>query len=140
MLSNWGKVLEEVILSKMKNSDGEIKGVPPNQFAYRPGHSAVHAVDLHCAETRENRKRGRTTAVVSLDVTKAFDSVWRKGLVFKLRENKEHSNIVAMINSFMLDRRAVVRLGDTDSNEFHLGRGNSTGIETGTPSVQYLHG
>lgn len=72
MLSNLGKLLEEVILVKMKNVDGQIKGVPVNQFAYKMGHSALHAADLVCAKARNMRRRGRTTAVVALDATKAF--------------------------------------------------------------------
>lgn len=52
LLSNWGKCLEEVLLNRMKDDEGEVKGVPNNQFAYRPGHSAAYAVDLLCEEAR----------------------------------------------------------------------------------------
>lgn len=59
----------------MKDDVGEVKGVPINQFAYRPGHGAAHAVDLLCEEARAKRSVGKSTAVVSLDVTRAYDSV-----------------------------------------------------------------
>lgn len=131
MLSNWGKVLEEVIMMRMKNDEGEIKGVPTNQFAYRPGHSALHAVDLLCAEARENKRKGKSTAVVSMDVTKAFDSVWRKGLIHKLKANGEHNNTTAIINSFMTNRTARVRMGETMSGELRLERGVPQGSKLG---------
>lgn len=54
LLSNWGKVLERGILNRMKDEDGNVRGVPDNQFAYRPRHSAAQAVDLLCEEAREN--------------------------------------------------------------------------------------
>lgn len=54
MVSNWGKLLEEVIMVKMKNEDGQIKGVPDNQFAYRMGHSALHAADW-CVQRQGTR-------------------------------------------------------------------------------------
>lgn len=131
MLSNWGKILEEVILTNMKDADGDVLGVPDNQFAYRPGYSAVHAVDLLCLEAKDMRRRGRTTAVVSLDVTKAFDSVWRKGLIYKLSMAGTNMNMISIINNFMCDRRAVVRLGDVTSREFVLGRGVPQGSKLG---------
>lgn len=127
MVSNWGKLLEKVIMVKMKNEDGHIKGVPDNQFAYRMGHSAVHAADLVCADARNTRRRGRTTAVVELDATKAFDSVWRKGLIYKLKANGEHMNV----NNFMKGRTAVVKLGEVLSLEFALGRGVPQGSKLG---------
>lgn len=131
MLSNWGKILEEVILSKMKDEDGDVQGVPDNRFAYRPGHSAIHAVDLLCSEAREMRRRRKTTVVVSLDFNKAFDSVWRKGLIYKLTKTDMEMNIVAIVNSFMKERTSMVRLGDTTSREFNLGRGVPQGSKLG---------
>lgn len=77
-----------------------------NQFAYRTGHSALHAVDLQWAEARENKRKGKSTAVVSMDVIKAFDLVWRKGLVHKLKANGEHNNKTAIINNFVTNRTA----------------------------------
>lgn len=131
ILSNWGKLLEEVILTNMKDADRDVLGVPDNRFAYRPGYSAVHAVDLLCLEAKDMRRRGRTTAVVSLDVTKAFDSVWRKGLIYKLSIAGTSTSMVAIINNFMCGWRAVVRLGEVTSIEFVLGRGVPQGSKLG---------
>lgn len=57
LLSNLGKILEEVIILKMKDEDGEVKGTPENQFAYRPRNSAVNAVDIMVR--RQGRGAGR---------------------------------------------------------------------------------
>lgn len=126
-----GKCLEEVLLNRMKDDEVEVKGVPSNQFAYRPRHSAAHAVDLLCEESSAKRSVGKSTAVVSLDVTKAFDSVWKKGLIYMMKAGGVHMNTLAMINSFMSNRTAVVMLGDTRSEEFPIKRGVPQGSKLG---------
>lgn len=125
-------------MNRMKDEDGNVSGIPDNQFAYRPGHSAAHAVDLLCEEARENRSVGKSTAVVSLDVTKAFDSVWKKGLIYMLKEMGVQMNTVALINSFMSNRSAVVKMGDTESEAFQIKRGVPQGSKLG-PTLYSLY-
>ena len=42
--------------------------------------------------------------VVSLDISKAFDKVWHKGLLFKLKQCGIQGNILGVISSYLSDR------------------------------------
>lgn len=131
LLSNLGKILEEVIILKMKDEDGEVKGTPENQFAYRPRNSAVNAVEIITAEAGEAQRLEQTIGICSLDVAKAFDSVWKEGLVYKVEKSGENGKILETIASFMNERRASVKVKDHRTEWFPLSRGVPQGSKLG---------
>ena len=49
------------------------------------------------------------------DVSKAFDKVWHRGLLYKLVESGVPERLVRLLASYLSDRRARVRMED------HLG-------------------
>lgn len=78
LLSTWGKCLERVIMNGIMNEDGEIPGMPANQFAYRKGHSATDAVRLVQMELEANSQSNATTAVIALACSKHSTPSGRK--------------------------------------------------------------
>lgn len=138
MLSNWGKLLEEIILIRMKNEEGLIEGVPNHQFGFKTRHSAVNAVESLNAEANEARRTGKMVGVCSLDISKAFDCVWKEGLIFKTSAMDLDKNIVGLIGSFMNDRCAKVKVGDKHSEEFLIERGVPQGSKLG-PSLYNIY-
>ena len=54
--------------------------------------------------------------VISLDISKAFDRVWHKGLLAKLSMLSLHQALVKRIGSFLSDRSIAVRLDGFLSN------------------------
>lgn len=131
LLSNWGKCLEDVILNRLKNDEDEVVGVPAHQFAYKRGHSAVHAVDILGAEIEESRRLRMATVVIALDITKAFDSVWKKGLVYKLSNLGIEAEVKTIIADFLNERKGRVQVGKAVSREFRIERGVPQGLKLG---------
>lgn len=60
------------------------EAVPWTQFGFRVGHSTVDALTVFRGQIEDSRKRHKFMAVASLDIKKAFDSVWHRGLVHKV--------------------------------------------------------
>jgi hypothetical protein len=54
------------------------------QFAFRPRHSTTLQLDRLVERVNRNFDERRLTGAVFLDVAKAFDTVWVKGLFYKL--------------------------------------------------------
>ena len=50
-----------------------------------------------------------------LDLSKAFDKVWHKGLLYKLENNGINGNAFQLIESFLHNRRQRVVLNDQSS-------------------------
>ena len=52
---------------------------------------------------------------VFLDISKAFDKVWHKGLLFKLSQNGISGNLLDLLSSFLSDRKQRVLLNGQTS-------------------------
>ncbi|GFY53227.1 putative RNA-directed DNA polymerase from transposon BS [Trichonephila inaurata madagascariensis] len=59
--------------------------MPPEQFAFRKGHSTVDQIlyFTQCVRDSQNHKPTRYTMAAFLDVSKAFDRVWKYKLLSK---------------------------------------------------------
>ena len=117
LLSNTGKILERIILNKMNCPlDNPIDPIPDSQFGFRRGHSTLHALTKFQNDIILNLREKRCTVACSLDVEKAFDSVWRVGLISKLASINLPSYIYNILHSFLSNRTFFVQIQGTKSN------------------------
>ena len=54
--------------------------------------------------------------MVFLDVSKAFDRVWHKGLIFKLKQNGIDGDLLGWISDYLSGRRQKVVIRNTSSS------------------------
>jgi hypothetical protein len=57
------------------------------------------------------------------DIRKAFDRVWHKGLIFKLKQYGITDNILKWISSYLISRKQKVFVGSTFSEERTINAG-----------------
>ena len=50
------------------------------------------------------------TRAILLDISKAFDKVWHKGLIYKLRQYGVSGNLLALLTDFLSNRKQRVVL------------------------------
>jgi hypothetical protein len=74
------------------------------QFGFRPRHSTSLQLNCLVEIITWNFGEKRLTGAVFLDVTKAFDTVWIDGLLYKLTLLKLLSYIVHTISSYLRGR------------------------------------
>jgi hypothetical protein len=84
LLVTVGKLFEKILLARVLREENERGLLRDEQFGFRPRHST--ALQLGRLVERVNRKfdERRVTGAVFLDVAKGFDTVWVKGLLYKL--------------------------------------------------------
>ena len=68
--------------------------------------------------------------VVFLEILKAFDKVWHKGIIFKLKQNGIPGKMYSALSDFLKDRRQSVILNGQVSS--------GTGVNAGVPQVSIL--
>ena len=73
---------------------------------------------------------GKDTCMVFLDVSKAFDKVWHKGLFFELRKMGLRGNLLNWLKDYMSGRHQKVGLNGVESNVCYL--------EAGVPQMSIL--
>ena len=75
---------------------------------------------------------------VALDISKAFDKVWRAGLLHKLKSYGISGQIFGLISSFLSNRRLRVVLDGTSSQEYQVHAGVFRGSTLG-PTLFLLY-
>ena len=81
---------------------------------------------LHDDAHRSIRSKSATQAVF-LDFSKAFDLLWKEGLLHKLRKMGLTGNIYKWIEEFLTDRTIQVRVGTALSQTYKLENGTPQG-------------
>ena len=82
ILSNLSKVLKKLILSKVLSQDCP-STLNILQGSFRTCHSCLHSAFVYQETVQLVRERNGMVFVAFLDVRKAFETVWHKGLMVK---------------------------------------------------------
>ena len=127
-----GKLFEKDIFKHLYSNLVSNNLITNNQSGFRPQDSTVNQVihlinDIH--KSFDNRKSLETRAVF-LDISKAFDKVWHKILIFKLKQNGVSGHVLNLWNNYLLNRKQRVVLNGSASDFFP--------IESGVPQGSVL--
>lgn len=109
------KLFEKLLIRRIKPIIEDRKLIPNYQFGFREKHSTidqVHRITNIIERTLEEKK---VCSTVFLDVAQAFDKVWHKGLIYKLRKMlpKQFADI---LESYLTERTFRVRHEDAYSD------------------------
>ena len=110
----------------LKNKISQNITTSEKQFGYKPKSSCKHASFLINKFINYYNNRGSPCYIVSLDIKKAFDRMWRQGLFYKLHDRIDKSLWRALVNYYS-DSQACVKLSDQRSNLFKLTQGVKQG-------------
>ncbi|GBN36017.1 putative RNA-directed DNA polymerase from transposon BS [Araneus ventricosus] len=115
LLRTLGKITENFILDKLDEHLIGNKILCPEQFEFRKSLTTNHQLLRVVEYITSSFDRGECTAAVFLDIQKAFDMLWKQGLIHKLIMYKTPPNLVQLLNSYLDDRKFVVRIGNSSS-------------------------
>ena len=123
LLSTVGKVLEKIVHKHLYNFFQEHHIITSLQSGFVPGDSSVNQlVDIYntfCKALDE----GKEVRAVFCDISKAFDRVWHKGLLFKLQTAGITGNLLSWFTDYLNDRqqRAVLPGGSSSWTPINAG-------------------
>ena len=80
----------------------------PSQFGLRHKHSTIHPILDLLTECYQNIEKKRFSALIFLDIKKAFDSVCHKKLLKKLEYYGIRGIADMLLHSYLLNRRQYV--------------------------------
>ena len=84
LLPIFGKIIERIIYSNIFEYLTINKLISDNQSGFKPGDSCVNQLLSITHEIYHSLDNGLKVRGVFLDISKAFDKVWHKGLILKL--------------------------------------------------------
>jgi hypothetical protein len=116
------KILEKLILHKLKNETHFQHWLPEYQFGFRIAHSTIQ--QYHRLADNINRvleKRGYCSAIF-LDISQAFDKVWHPGLLLKIHPTLP-PRFYNILKSYLQQRRLIVTYKNTTSLQLRMTSG-----------------
>lgn len=110
LLSSISKIFEKCVFKYFYNYIHENRLISPVQSGFTPNDSAVYQlVDLYDCFCRA-LDDGKEVRVVFCDISKAFDRVWHKGLLHKLKNIGVGGLVLSWFQSYLGDRTQRVAL------------------------------
>jgi hypothetical protein len=134
LLPTTGKLFEKLILTRFQDVEEDKKIFVDQQFGFRSKHSTIHQI-VRIAKTISDRfNANKSTALVTMDIEKAFDAVWHEALLHKLLFFNFPIYLIKIIQSFLSDRYSYVAVGSADSYPYKI----TAGVPQGSPLSPFL--
>ena len=131
LISCVGKVMERVIFKHMYNFFHTNDLIFRNQSGFLPNHSTVfQLIDIYDQICRAFDEK-KSTCIVFCDISKAFDRVWHRGLLFKLRQYGISGNLINWISNYLSNRSQRVFINSSFSETSILNAGVPQGSVLG---------
>lgn len=137
LLPTLGKILEKLMLNRLKDLDEKLK---ENQFGFRPARNTELQLAKIINEITNNRNKKLTTAMATIDIEKAYDTVWHDGLLYKLNKQDCPKYLLKMIEKFLKNREFTTTVNNKKSNIKNIPAGVPQGSSLSpTLFIHYLH-
>ena len=118
-----GKIFERLLYDRMFEFFIANNLISKNQSGFRPGDSCINQLLSITHEIYQSFDDNLEVRAVFLDISKAFDKVWHKGLIFKLKQNGISDKILNIITDFLTFRKQRVFLNGQVSPWSSIGAG-----------------
>ena len=131
LTSNVGKSFERIIFKYMYNQILENELLYKYQSGFLPGHSSVHHLIELTLNTCLSLENYEANCQVFCDISKAFDRVLHKDLLYKFEKYGINGDILMWIKSSLHSRKQKVFVNGVLSNDLPLNAGVPQGSVLG---------
>ena len=112
------KVFEKLIYNRLAKFFKKYKIINNNQFGFREGHSTELAIAKFYEDTLTYLDNNEACCAILLDLSKAFDSVDRDILLYKLKKYGIRGKPYQLLHSYLNNRYQYVQVNNIKSNLF----------------------
>lgn len=115
------KLLERLLHSRI--APRLYEKIPVEQAGFRPQRSSTDQILALTTHIEAGFQRNQKTSVVFIDLSAAYDTVWRQGLLYKLMREIPCKMTCSLIDSMLADRTFQVIMGASKSRVRKLNNG-----------------
>ena len=123
LLETPGKMLERVVIRRLRDHLEGARAYSPGQYGFRSGVGTTHAIAVMTETLAVQEASGSRCNLVLRVVSKAFDKVWHLGLKYKILHLGLHGPMERLLCDFLDDRTARVKVGGCTGPSFPLRSG-----------------
>lgn len=124
LLPCLSKIYEKAIKETLERHCEDQHVLPDDQFGFTTNRSTTQALVILKTDISKNFNNKTPTIACATDIEKAFDTVWREGLIFKMLNVfhfDEHS--CRCIYEYLLGRKFRVKVNDSLSDTYNITAG-----------------
>jgi hypothetical protein len=89
--------------------------LPKEQAGFRRGRSCGKQVLLMVTHIENGFKNKQKSGAVFLDLTYAYDTVWKRGLLLKLAKILKYKTSIQLINNMLSDRKFKIHINGREN-------------------------
>ena len=117
LLPICAKLLEKLIFKYLYNYLTSHNLITKKQSGFWPGDSTTYELldFVHEIHKSFDHRKSLEVRAVFLDISKAFDKVWHKGLLFKLKRNGIDGSLLTLFSSYLDKRKQRVDINESSS-------------------------
>jgi hypothetical protein len=123
LLSALSKALERIIHKHIFNFYKDLNFFCPFQSGFIPKDSTVNQLTSIYHSFCEALDEGKEVRAVFCDISKAFDRVWHRGLLYKLRVSGISGKLLAWFQDYLSGRKQSVVLSGVHSDTVEISAG-----------------
>ena len=97
------------------------KFISKNQSVFQPSNSCINQLLSITYETFTSLDNGLEVRSVFLDISKSFDKVWHKWLIFKLKQNGISGELLHILSEFLSNRKHMLNSQNSSLTNVHGG-------------------
>lgn len=131
LLSTISKVVEKVISIRLDEFVVQNNILPPEQFGFRSYHSTTAQVARVVDDIVDGFNMRKHSGMLLLDVEKAFDCVWIRGLLYKLIQLNVPPYLIHVLGSYLSGRSFKVFVNNVYSSSKNIAAGVPQGSQLG---------
>ena len=131
LISCVGKIMERVIYKYVFNHLQRNKLIYEYQSGFLPKYSTVHQLLEMYNCILNSLEKKEISCFVFCDFSKAFDKVWHKGLIHKIKSYGVDSNLLNWFSSYLQDRQQRVLINKSSSSLCNVSAGVPQGSVLG---------
>lgn len=125
-----GKLLEKIVAIRISTHLGTENIFDPDQEGFTSGRNTIRYLNRLNLEVKTDLLQKDTVIGLFVDFEKAFDSVWKKGLIVKLSDLNIKGKILNLIDNFLSSRKVKLNVNGEvgeirNSNEYGLPQGSA---------------
>ena len=124
------KIFERIILQRLMHHVNNQKLLPEEQYGFRPGHTTIDQILYFSQKVKDaqNCKPTKHTIAAFLDLSQAFDKVWRNKLITKIyHASNINGRALAWIYDFFKMRTFKVKYNSEYSKTYKQFQGTPQG-------------
>ena len=111
----FGKIFEKVLYSRIYNFMTQRNLICDTQFGFRHNHSTSHAIHHSINFIKESHALNKHVVGIFIDLSKAFDTIDLKTLLYKLYNYGIRGLAYNLIKSYLSNRYQCVKIEDQKS-------------------------